>query len=123
MNFKINSIFKTYFRNETLEILMSDGLMIPSKEQLNAIGIVAEEFIENEQVEIPKLFLNIWMDFLQFCNEKSLIQILFQKLVETYKLEMEYSHGRMNDLRNKFLLSWIICLVKLNSFKNGIIKS
>jgi hypothetical protein len=31
-----------YIRNETFETLLEDGYMIPTKEQLNAIGILAE---------------------------------------------------------------------------------
>jgi hypothetical protein len=98
---------------------MSNDLMIPSKDQLSGIGIVAEEFVENVTVEMPKPFFKIWEEYLVFCNDQKLAPLLFKKLLETYQHEMEYTNGRMNDLRNKFILSWLLCLIKSNSFKNG----
>lgn len=74
-----------------------------------------KEFIEQESLYIPKSFLNIWLTFLGYCNENNLIELLFQNLIQSYKLEAE----RGDYLRRKFLLSWIVCLLKLNSFKNG----
>jgi hypothetical protein len=48
------------------------------------------------------------------------MRLLFQKLVNTYKLENEqYVQFNQENLRNKFLLVWILALIKLNSFKNG----
>jgi hypothetical protein len=108
------------FRNETFETLLEDGHMIPSKNHLNAFGILSEEFIEQENIDVPKSFLLIWMDFLVFCNNNSLLGLLFQKLLQEYRLENDRSgEFKMVSLRTKFLLSWIITLIKLNSFKNG----
>lgn len=103
-----------HFKNETFEILLDDGYLIPTKDQLTAFGILPEEFIEQESLYIPKSFLNIWLTFLGYCNENNLIELLFQNLIQSYKLEAE----RGDYLRRKFLLSWIVCLLKLNSFKN-----
>jgi hypothetical protein len=94
--------------------------MIPSKRHLTAFGILSEEFIEQESIDVPKSFLLIWMDFLVFCNNNSLLGLLFQKLLQEYRLENDRSgEFKMVSLRTKFLLSWITTLIKLNSFKNG----
>ena len=51
-----------------------------------------------------------------------MIRLLFQKLVNTYKLENDqYVQFNQENLRNKFLLVWILALIKLNSFKNSIL--
>jgi hypothetical protein len=51
-----------------------------------------------------------------------MIRLLFQKLVNTYKLENDqYLQFKQENIRNKFLLVWILALIKLNSFKNGIL--
>ena len=131
------------FKNEMIDILIDDGFLVPTKEQLNAIGVVPEgdfffklqfeckskkictliffliEFIDEERIEIPKGFLNIWIDFLTFCNKRNgLLRILFDKLVDTYRIEADNSI-QSNYLREKFILSWIFSLIKLNSYKNG----
>ncbi|CAF0709448.1 unnamed protein product [Brachionus calyciflorus] len=106
------------FKNEMIDILIDDGFLVPTKEQLNAIGVVPEEFIDEERIEIPKGFLNIWIDFLTFCNKRNgLLRILFDKLVDTYRIEADNSI-QSNYLREKFILSWIFSLIKLNSYKN-----
>lgn len=104
-------------RTQTFEIILDDGYMIPTRDQLSAFGIVPEEFLEQENLFIPKSFLNIWTTFLTYCNENKLIGLLFQNLVNSYKLEAERSFSY---LRIKFLLSWIVYLLKFNSFKNGM---
>lgn len=94
--------------------------MIPTKEHLNAIGILSEEFIEQDSIDVPKSFLLIWMDFLVFCNNNSLLSLLFQKILEEYRLESDRTADTKHiSLRTKFLLSWINTLIKLNSYKNG----
>lgn len=78
-----------------------------------------KEYIDEERIDMPKSFLNIWMEFLTFCNStNSLIGLLFEKMVDAYRTEADNSI-RSDCLREKFLLSWIFCLLKLNSFKNG----
>jgi hypothetical protein len=108
------------FRNETFETLLEDGYLIPSKEHLNAIGILPEEFIEQDNIDVPKSFLLIWMDFLIFCNNNLLLSLLFQKFLQEFRVESDLlaiSSKRVS-LRGKFLLSWINTLIKLNSYKN-----
>ena len=72
---------------------------------------------------LPKSLFNIWQPFLQYCNNtNNMIRLLFQKLVNTYKLENDqYVQFNQENLRNKFLLVWILALIKLNSFKNSIL--
>lgn len=60
------------------------------------------------------------MEFLAHCNQSNnLIAHLFQKLVDTYRTEAD-NLVQNDSLREKFLLSWILCLMKLNSYKNGL---
>ncbi len=60
------------------------------------------------------------MEYLSFCNENNLIGMFFEKILNKYKIESEYagSYG-LESLRDKFLLTWIITLIKLNSNKLG----
>jgi len=111
------------FRNETFEILLEDGYMIPTNEQLNGLGIVGEEFMEQENLMIPKQIMMIWNKFLTFCNDNNLIEFFFSQLISAYKFETENKLLSTNEnLRNKFLLSWIIHLLKFNSYKNSKLK-
>lgn len=59
------------------------------------------------------------MDFLSFLDKKiGSIRPLFDKLIESYHYEV--GNLVQSDLiREKFLLSWILCFIKLNSYKNG----
>ena len=131
-------------RKETFEILLKNGFMIPNGEQLNAIGVVAEgniqknfplifdlllidiffilkEFLEQESLEIPKSFFNIWLEFLMHCNENNLITLFLESLIVAYKTEIENLQCfNLENLRTKFILSWIVCLIRNNSYKNGI---
>lgn len=112
------------FKNETFEILLEDGYMIPTNEQLNALGIMTEEFLEQENLNIPKSFLNIWLKFLSYCNENSLMEFFFAHLITAYKRESETSNTyNQHNLRNKFLISWILYLLKFNSYKNEKLKN
>lgn len=68
---------------------------------------------------MPKIFLNIWMEVLTYLNKKmGSLRLLFDNLIETYHNEVN-NLVQSNPLREKFLLSWILGLIKLNSFKNG----
>lgn len=108
------------FRIDTFEVLLQDGFMVPTNDQLNAMGIMAEEYLEQESLNFPKSFLNIWNQFLSYCNEMNLVGYLFNNLITVYKLEVDNNLVSTHEnLRNKFLLSWILYLLKFNSFKNG----
>lgn len=110
-------IVTCHFKNETFETLLENGFLIPSKHQLNSVGIVAEEYVESDDINIPKQLVTIWLPYLQYCNSNNnLIAQLFQKLVNTYKIENDLF--RKETVRNKCLLGWILTLLKLNSFKN-----
>ncbi len=111
------------FRNETFEMLLEDGFMIPTNEQLNGLGIVGEEFMEQENLSMPKPLMTIWCKFLTYCNDNSLMEFFFSHLISAYKFEAENSLVSNNEnLRNKLLLSWIVYLLKFNSFKNSKLK-
>ncbi|RNA09822.1 ribosomal biogenesis LAS1L [Brachionus plicatilis] len=110
------------FKNEVIDLLLKNGLMIPTKDQLSSIGIIPEEFIEEEKISMPKIFLNIWMEVLTYLNKKmGSLRLLFDNLIETYHNEVN-NLVQSNPLREKFLLSWILGLIKLNSFKNDKFK-
>lgn len=111
------------FRHDTFDVLLLDGFMIPTNEQLNAMGIIAEEFLEQENLNFPKSFSNIWDKFLSYVNEMNLIGFLFTNLITAYKFEVDNSLASTHEnLRNKFLLSWILYLLKFNSYKNEKLK-
>lgn len=120
---KIESVAAN-FRNETFEILLQDGFIIPTNEQLNAMGVVGEELMEVENLSMPKSFLNIWSKFLVYCNENNLMGFFFKQLIDAYKFEVEnVLLSNQENLRNKFLLSWIVYLLRSNSFKNEKLKN
>jgi hypothetical protein len=114
------------FRNETFDILLEDGYFIPSSEQFNAIGIIIEEYIEQTNLLLPKQTRNIWINFLTFCNENNFIGLFFHKLISTYKSEVEQNKQQQQqqqnihcEARRKFLLSWILYLIKTNEINNN----
>lgn len=126
-----------------MDILLQDSFLIPTKDQMNALGIIADgkvslklfvfcfiglfwyclgkEFVESEKLHIPEQFLNIWLSFLVYCNEIQLINSLFDKLIHSLANESFHMNDESQQLRNKFLFAWILTLIKYNSFKNGIV--
>lgn len=79
---------------------------------------MTEELLEQDNLTIPKSFLTIWTKYLAYCNDNNLIGFLFAQLVSTYKAEACLFDSQEN-LRSKFLLSWIVFLLKFNSHRNG----
>ena len=77
------------------------------------------EFVESEKLHIPEPLFNIWLSFLEYCNEIQLLNSLFDKLIHSLANESFHMSDESQQLRNKFLFAWILTLIKLNSFKNG----
>lgn len=77
--------------------------------------------MENDKLSMPKPIINVWKEFLRFCNEKNLIGMLFQNLVNAYKFENGAHVIRADPLRNRLLLCWILTLLDYNITKNGTI--
>jgi len=109
---ELTEVFSLHFKNETFKVLLEDGYLVPTSEQLAAIGIIAEEFVEQESINIPQVLAKIWGPFFKFCNENSLIDFLFEKLMEANTQE-----NIENALRSKFLVAWILYFLKSNSNK------
>jgi hypothetical protein len=105
--------FLMHFKDQTFKILMNDGYLIPSSEQLRGIGVIADEFLEKVDVELPQALIKIWSQVLSICNQLNLMTILFKIIVSTYEIEKEYKNGP--SMRSKFLLCWIYYFIKLNS--------
>ena len=116
---------------------MEDGCLIPVKEQLSSLGLIAEEFCQQESLDMPKHFIKIWIPFLTHCNKLNLMSLLFEKLMHAFKSELEstniFNYGRISletvdydtthSLRMRFIVSWIVYLLKFNSFKSNSTKS
>lgn len=127
-------VFSLHFKNETFKVLLEDGFLMPTSEQLAAIGIIAEgkdfkpyfkdktsllsfiEYVEQEAINIPQVVAKIWSPFFNFCNENSLIGFIFDQLIEANSQE-----NIENALRSKFLISWILYFLKMNSNKSKAI--
>lgn len=77
-----------------------------------------EEFLEDQKMLVPKPILKVWREFLLICNEKNLVGLLFQSLVNAYKFESIHTTA-VDQLRNKLLLCWIISLIDFNMLKTG----
>lgn len=105
--------FLMHFKDQTFNVLINDGYLIPTSEQLKGIGLIADEFLEQIDVELPQAFIKIWNQFLTICNQLNFLSILFKNIVSTYEIEKENKNGL--SLRSKFLLCWIFHLIKLNS--------
>ncbi len=110
-------VFIKNFKSQTFDVLTSDGFMIPTKEQLASYGIFADEFYEQEIIELPSSVWGVWELFLDYCSKNDLIAYLFNSLVKCFK--STNTSNIQSSLRNRFLLGWILCLVKLRA-TNGI---
>ena len=97
--------------------------------------MILAEFLEQSNLELPRQLIRIWTPYLAYCNEASLMSLLFQKLVNSFKIDFEAhklleqneaslpmsraqnSGQNIRSLRAYFLLAWIVHLLKCNSFK------
>ena len=114
-------VFVANFKSQTFDVLLSDGFMLPTKEQLASFGIVAEEFLEQDIIELPLSIIRIWELFLDYCSKNDLVAYLFNSFIKCYKNNNISSNKDSIhlSLRNRFLLGWILYLIKLKSTKGN----
>lgn len=84
---------------------------------MRAIGIVSDEFVDDETVKLPKQLVVIWTQVLDRLSQTQQQGILFDKLLDAYINERQRFESS-ETIRTKTLLCWMIELIRLNEKKS-----
>uniref|UniRef100_H2L9H1 LAS1 like ribosome biogenesis factor n=1 Tax=Oryzias latipes TaxID=8090 RepID=H2L9H1_ORYLA len=96
-----------------VDVLLEDGFLVPTVEQLETLGCNPSEKSDPTQPRIPQVFLHFWLPLFRALNSGFFIHLLLEKLFAELKLlkEEESSH------RAFFLSAWTSELLLCNNNK------
>nr|XP_057906504.1 ribosomal biogenesis protein LAS1L [Doryrhamphus excisus] len=80
--------FSVEWSDLLIEILLEDGFLIPTAEQLSSLGCDTSDNVYLSLIEpkLPQSFLLFWLPLLKVLNSPSLIHLLLEKLFAELKL-------------------------------------
>lgn len=94
-----------------VDVLLEDGFLIPTVEQLETLGCSAGEL--TAEPKLPQTFLRFWLPLLKMLNSPTFIHIFLEKLfVELRRLEKE-----PDDQRAFYLSAWVSEVIFCNTKK------
>ncbi|KAL4630818.1 ribosomal biogenesis protein LAS1L [Arapaima gigas] len=85
-----------------VDVLLTDGFMVPTVEQLEALDIKPADSADPTEPRVPRLFLRFWQPLLKTLSTHTFIQLFLEKLFGELQLSRELSHHRMY-----YLAGWI----------------
>lgn len=100
--------------NLLIDVLLEDGFLVPTAEQLETLGCVAAS--DNGGAAEPRLaqaFLRFWLPLLKMLNAPSFIHLLLEKLFVDLKLLAK----EQNTHRAFYIAAWISEIIVCNSNK------
>lgn len=93
-----------------IDVLLEDGFMVPTDEQLETLGCDSSGTSLTEP-RLPQPFLRFWLPLLKMLNSPPFIHLLLEKLFAELKLLL----AEMNHHRGSFLSAWISEVLLCNS--------
>ncbi|XP_074646213.1 ribosomal biogenesis protein LAS1L-like [Tubulanus polymorphus] len=95
-----------------IDVIMQDGYLTPTVEQLSALGIDVDELISSENPSLPQKVKKIWIPTLKVLNKLEMIQALVESILKVIPMS--------TGLRLILLNGWIDeILYALNNHANG----
>ncbi|KAF3696473.1 Ribosomal biogenesis protein LAS1L Protein LAS1 -like protein [Channa argus] len=96
-----------------IEVLLEDGFMVPTTEQLESLGCETFDSANPTEPRLPQSFLRFWLPLLKMLNSPSFIHLLLEKLFVELKLLVK----ERNNHRASYLSAWISEVILCNSKK------
>ncbi|XP_042579654.1 ribosomal biogenesis protein LAS1L-like isoform X2 [Cyprinus carpio] len=101
--------FSTEARDVLIDVLMQDGFLIPTAEQLESLDIdPSEDSVDMFAPCLPRVFLHFWLPCLKVLNTSIFINLILEKLFAELSNEPS-SH------RTYYIASWISEIILCNS--------
>lgn len=93
-----------------VDVLLEDGFLIPTTEQLETLGCPASSELAPEP-KVPQAFLRFWLPLLRMLNSPAFIHLLLERLfAELKRLEQE-----PDDQRAFYLCAWVSEVIFCNT--------
>lgn len=96
-----------------IDVLLEDGFLVPTVEQLETLGCDPSEDINPTEPRVPQIFLRFWLPLLKMLNSPSFLHLLLEKLFAELKLLTK----EQNSHRTFYMSAWISELITCNSNK------
>ncbi|XP_043094843.1 ribosomal biogenesis protein LAS1L [Puntigrus tetrazona] len=101
--------FATEARDVLIDVLMQDGFLIPTAEQLESLDIdPSEDSVDMSAPSLPRVFLQFWLPCLKVLNSSIIVNLILDKLFAELSDEPS-SH------RTYYIASWISEILLCNS--------
>ncbi|CAN9515888.1 unnamed protein product [Ophioblennius macclurei] len=116
MSWLLGEIKQFSMENSSLliDVLLEEGFMIPTVEQLDTLGCNTSENTDPAEPRLPQTFLRFWLPLLKILNSPSFIHLLLEKLFAELKLLA----GEQNTSHKVFYVSaWTSEVLLCNSNK------
>lgn len=101
--------FATESRDVLVDVLLQDGFLIPTTEQLESLDVdPSEDSVDVFSPSLPRVFFHFWLPLLRVLNSSGFINMILDKLFS--ELSNEPSTPRMY-----YIASWISEIILCNS--------
>ncbi|XP_077402639.1 ribosomal biogenesis protein LAS1L [Vanacampus margaritifer] len=108
--------FSVDFGEMLIDVLLEDGFLIPTADQLSSLGCATSDndwFCPTEP-KLPPTFLRFWLPLLKTLNSPSFIHLLLEKLFAELKL----LSSEQSKHKTYYISGWISEVMLCNSNKN-----
>ncbi|XP_040906962.1 ribosomal biogenesis protein LAS1L [Toxotes jaculatrix] len=98
-----------------IDVLLEDGFLIPTVEQLETLGCDTSAGASPSPTEprLPQAFLRFWLPLLKILNSPTFVHLLLEKLF----VELKLLTKEQNNHRSFYLSAWISEVIVCNSNK------
>nr|XP_020472924.1 ribosomal biogenesis protein LAS1L-like [Monopterus albus] len=96
-----------------IDVLLEDGFLVPTVEQLDALGCDTSVNTSSTEPKLPQTFLHFWLPLLKLLNSPLFIHHLLEKLFVELKLLTKDT----NNHRAFYLSAWISEVILCNNNK------
>lgn len=102
-------------RELLIDVLLEDGFLVPTMEQLEALGCATSDSASPTEPRVPQTFLRFWLPLLKMLNSSSFIHLFLEKLFVELKLLSKEPNGH----RCFYISAWIseVFLCNNNKFE------
>ncbi|KAM6928637.1 ribosomal biogenesis protein LAS1L [Lycodopsis pacificus] len=96
-----------------IDVLLEDGFLVPTAEQLETLGCSASDNASASQPRLAQAFLRFWLPLLKMLNSPPFIHLLLEKLF----VELKLLAKEQNTHRAFYVSAWISEIIVCNSNK------
>ncbi|XP_063337952.1 ribosomal biogenesis protein LAS1L-like [Pelmatolapia mariae] len=100
-------------RDLLIDVLLEDGFLVPTIEQLEALGCDTSDSASPTEPRVPQTFLHLWLPLLKMVSSPSFIHLFLEKLFVKQKLLTKEPNGH----RAFYISAWISEVLLCNGNK------